>query len=130
MNVKITAGSASTDPASTKNTGSDTSPIIIPTSTKKIRRGTKIYRVTSGLMVRSYNRFEAERLLHDHALHSTVSDIQRYGIRVDRRMEVVPGYQGAPTHVCRYWISTDQHERACQVLGVSSVDQLKFREVA
>lgn len=65
---------------------------------------TKINRVFLALASgRSYNRFEAARELHDTCLHSTVSDIQRnYGVQIHRSFEVVPGYQGAPTHVCRY----------------------------
>lgn len=65
---------------------------------------TKINRVFLALASgRSYNRFEAARELHDTCLHSTVSDIQqRFDVQIDRSFEVVPGYQGAPTHVCRY----------------------------
>lgn len=84
-----------------------------------VRRGTKLHRVLAALIERSYNRFEAARLLHDTALHSTVSTIQnQYGIRVDRRDETVPGFQGAPTRVCRYWIAPSQHARAYSALGV------------
>lgn len=66
---------------------------------------------------RSYNRFEAERVLSDHCLHSTVSTIQGKGIRVERRDEVVPGYQGIPTHVCRYWLGPSEREKAAALLG-------------
>ena len=86
---------------------------------KKIRPNTKLHRVLSALLLRSYHRFEAERELHDHALHSTVSTIQNsYGIRVDRRMVTVPGFQNIPTRVARYWISSDQHPQAFRLLGV------------
>src|SRR5690625_2160681 len=65
---------------------------------------TKINRVFLALASgRSYNRFEAARELHDTCLHSTVSAIQqRFDVQIHRSFEVVPGYQGAPTHVCRY----------------------------
>ena len=86
--------------------------------TRKVKPNTKLYRVIAGLLVRSFNRFEAERLLHDHALNSTVSTIQNtYGVRVERVMEEVPGYQGMPTNVCRYWIAKDQHSKGLEVLG-------------
>src|SRR5690606_15459193 len=53
---------------------------------------------------RSFNRFEAARELHDHCLHSTASTIQAKGIRIYRREETIPGYQGIPTRCCRYWL--------------------------
>ena len=87
-------------------------------SLPKTNKNTKQYRVLKALLNRSYNRFEAARELHDWALHSTVSTIQKtWGIRVDRQIETVPGYQGEPTRVCRYWISSDQCERTHQILG-------------
>lgn len=66
----------------------------------------------------SYNRFEAECKLNDHCLHSTVSTLQRKGITVERRDEIVPGYQGIPTHVCRYWLAVEQREKARGLLGI------------
>jgi hypothetical protein len=53
---------------------------------------------------RAFNRFEAERELHDHCLHSTVATIESKGVRIARRVERVPGFQGIPTDVCRYWL--------------------------
>jgi len=89
---------------------------------RKIKKNTKTDRVLKALMSRSYNRFEAERDLHDHALNSTVSNIQiKHGIRVDRCSETVPGYQGAPTTVSRYWISVDQREKCLIAIGESNV---------
>lgn len=67
---------------------------------------------------RSFNRFEAERVLNDHCLHSTVSTIQAKGVQIERRDEVVPGYQAIPTHVCRYWLAEENRERARRLLGV------------
>ena len=89
-----------------------------PIITRKIKRNTKLYRVLSALLKRSYNLFEASDVLHDRSLHSTVSTIQNvYGIRVDRRIETVPGFEGAPTRVSRYWISSSQHPIALKLLG-------------
>jgi len=72
---------------------------------------TKISRVFSALMEGlSFNRFEAEHQLHDHCLHSTISDIQkRYGIEVSRVFETVPCLQGMATTRCkRYWIALEE----------------------
>lgn len=64
----------------------------------------------------SFNRFEAERQLNDHALHSTVSTLQSKGVVIDRRMECVPGFQDLPTHVCRYRLSPASIEDAKTLL--------------
>lgn len=49
----------------------------------------------------SWNRFEAERALGDHCLHSTVAKLQALGLLIDRQLEVVQGRFGA-AHVKRY----------------------------
>ena len=74
---------------------------------------TKTERVYMALMKgKSFNRFEAERILHDHCLHSTVSTLQqKHCIDISRRHEIVSGYQGNPTSVCRYWIDIKERER-------------------
>lgn len=71
---------------------------------------TKTGRVLSALMTgRSYNRFEAERYLHDHCLNSTVAELQnRYKIKINRRYESFAGYKGKPARCCRYWIDADE----------------------
>lgn len=69
---------------------------------------------------RSWNRFEAERELHDHCLHTTVSTIQQKGIPVSRKDEIVPGYQGIPTHVSRYWLDKEALQRARELLGIAA----------
>lgn len=66
---------------------------------------------------RSLNRFQAERPvsdggLSDHCLHSTVSTIQGKGVRISRKFESVPGYQGIKTECCRYWIDPDPENLA------------------
>lgn len=74
---------------------------------------TKKSRVFRALLTgRSFNRFEAERALHDHCLHTTISEIEKsYQVTVDRDFETVPGYQGSPTRVCRYWINSKEIAR-------------------
>lgn len=67
---------------------------------------------------RSFNRFEAERQLHDHALHSTVAMLQFRGLVIDRTMESVPGYQGLPTRIMRYWLSPASVDAAKALLGI------------
>ncbi|MGK0489012.1 MAG: hypothetical protein ACJAXB_002203 [Candidatus Endobugula sp.] len=70
-------------------------------------------RVLFALFKGFYNRFEAERKLSDHCLHSTVSTLQNsHGIEVKRKFEMVPGYMGIMTKVCRYWIEQSQYEKA------------------
>lgn len=68
---------------------------------------------------RSFNRFEAECVLNDHCLHSTVSTIQAKGVQIERRDEVVPGYQRIPTHVRRYWLAPENTENALNLLRLA-----------
>lgn len=70
---------------------------------------------------KSYNRFEAERHLNDHCLHTTVSTIQNRGVTIHREFEEVPGYMGIPTRVCRYWLDhgNDNFKRATALLPAS-----------
>lgn len=74
---------------------------------------TKMGRVLAALLDgKSYNRFEAERWLHDHCLNSTVADLQiAFHIKIFREFETVPGYNGNPIRCCRYWIEPDEIRR-------------------
>lgn len=65
---------------------------------------------------KTLNRFEAERV-GDHTLHSTVSGIQTRGVTILRKEEVVPGYMGCSTRVCRYWLDPSSRARAFELLG-------------
>ena len=65
----------------------------------------------------SFNRFEAERQLNDHCLHSTVSTLQDMGLVIERQFETVPGYRNIPTRVCRYWLHPESKELAGKLLG-------------
>lgn len=83
----------------------------------RIRRNTKLGRILTVLAAgRSLNRFEAERI-GDHCLHSTVAKIERYGIRVQRHGETVPGYGGHRVRVMRYSLSDDDRRLATISLG-------------
>lgn len=74
------------------------------------------------LDLKSLNRFEAERRVNDHCLHSTVSYLNReFGIVIDRSFETVPALKGRATaRVCRYRLnpSPDNLKRARGVLGI------------
>lgn len=83
------------------------------------RPGTKLARVLNALATgRSFNRFESERELHDHVLHSSVAAIERrFGLKVARHEETVPGFGGHPTRVMRYWLDPDQQTMARAIIG-------------
>lgn len=66
---------------------------------------------------RSLNRFQSEIEVRDHCLPSTVSVLQEKGVVILRKDEVVPGFQGIPTHVCRYWLAPESLQRAAELLG-------------
>ena len=86
-----------------------------PTS---IREGTKLAAVLSALAEgQTLNRFEAERVVHDHVLPTSISELEKRGIRVERREETVRGYRGHPTRVKRYWLAEDQRAAAKALLG-------------
>jgi len=70
-------------------------------------------RVFQALMSgRSFNRFEAERQLFDHCLHSTVATLEKkHDITISRKYEAVRGYMGASTKCCRYWIEKEEIKR-------------------
>lgn len=81
-------------------------------------------RVLNALVAgQSFNRFEAERELADHCLHSTVSTLQSKGVRILRRTERVPGYMGIPTECRRYWIDPQSRQRASELLKPSGLIQ-------
>ena len=84
-----------------------------------LSKKSKIYRVLVALSRgKSFNRFQAEIELHDHSLYGTVHNIQnRYNITVSRKNEVVPGYMGAKTRCCRYWLSEEQQEKAKKLIN-------------
>lgn len=86
----------------------------------------KWQRVLSALLDgRTFNRFEAERQLNDHCLHTTVSTLQDMGVTIPREYETVPGYQGIPTRVCRYWLEQSEPNlrRASFLLGRSDTEK-------
>lgn len=71
---------------------------------------------------KTLNRFDAYRELRDSCLNTTVSQIERRGVRISRREETVPGAFG-PVHCCRYWLAPESLQRARQLLGLSTNTQ-------
>ncbi len=88
------------------------------TNNSKIRKGTKLHSVISYLVGgNTLHRFQAEKVVRDHTLPSTVSGFQRTtGIMVARKLITVPGYQGAPTAVALYWLEAEERVRAKKLL--------------
>lgn len=84
----------------------------------KPKRPTKWIEVLQTLATgRSLNRFDAERLHHDHCLNSTISGIEAMGVKVARSPESVPGAFGKATHVKRYFLEADQVEKARELIA-------------
>lgn len=66
---------------------------------------------------RSLNRFQAARELRDHVLNTTISQLERRGLVIQRKDEQVPGHFG-PVSCKRYWLSPESHQRAAELLGL------------
>lgn len=59
-----------------------------------------------------HHRFSAEKV-GDHALPSTISDLQKkHGIYFDRKRVKVPNRFGSETSVCLYWLDGSNLEKA------------------
>lgn len=87
----------------------------------QVKPGTKLHKVLAALARGgSYNRFQAERELRDHVLPSTISKIERLGITVARRTEVVPGHTGSRVACARYWLEPGERDKAVALLGCKS----------
>ena len=81
---------------------------------RKPKAPTKLERVLTYLATgRSLHRFEAEREVNDHCLHSTMSEIKHsLGISYQVKYETVPGWRGHPTRVARYWLDAEAQVEA------------------
>lgn len=74
----------------------------------------------------SLNRFEAEKLVNDHCLNSTMSSVKnRYGVIYRSMPEIVPGSGSRPTRVMRYWLEEESCHKAKLLLA-----RLKTRRIA
>jgi hypothetical protein len=94
-------------------------------NTNVIAKTKKWQRVLTYLLSgRSLNRFEAERVVNDHCLHSSISGLERHsGIVFDRRFETVACLNGTDeVRVKRYWLRLEPNNfrRTRAVLGLST----------
>ncbi|WP_250482086.1 hypothetical protein [Caballeronia sp. NCTM5] len=96
--------------------------------TQKIKPGTKRWNVLRELLTRGERGltcFDAVYVCHDYVLRSTVSELQSfYGIRIDRRTDHVPNAFDGKTTCSRYWLASDQHELAAEILGLQTAATL------
>lgn len=79
----------------------------------------KYLRVTGGFVdrgARGWNHFEAARELRDWCLNTTVSQLEKRGLKILRRDETVPGHFG-PVRCSRYWLAPESFDRARELLG-------------
>jgi hypothetical protein len=77
------------------------------------RLPSKKKKVGLALIDRSLNRFEAERIVNDHTLNSTVSTLRNlHGLPIEGNWETVPGWKGVPVRVIRYQITDENKEVA------------------
>ena len=82
-------------------------------------QGTKWQRVLAAFLMRGlhgWNRFEAARELRDHVLPTTVSQLEKRGVRISRREETIEGHYG-PITCARYWLAPEGCQRARDLLG-------------
>jgi len=86
----------------------------------KLRAGTKRANLLRTFLERGelgLNRFDAERLAHDHVLPSSVASLVRdFGFAFPRREESVPGFNGSKVECVRYWLSDDDAILASELL--------------
>ncbi len=75
-----------------------------------IKIGRVLHRLCCG---ETFNRFQAEAWLHDHALNSTISELANdHYISIKRQWETVPGYRQKPTPCVRYSIDPNPRNLA------------------
>lgn len=79
----------------------------------------KWWRTLRALRTRPHlHRFQAERdpEVRDHTLPSTVADLERKGLRIDRRIVKLRGFAGSDALVAEYHLAPDQYELADRLL--------------
>lgn len=72
------------------------------------RKQTRI--LTALLRGERLHRRIAERQYGDHALPSTVATLGSLGVRIERRIEEMPGYAGESAYMAVYWIDATNAE--------------------
>src|SRR5258705_493757 len=108
------AAAAAADPGRGDKTGVQIERSATARAVQPPRKWARILRAL--LDGRRLNRFEAARELRDWCLNTTVSQLERRGLRILRKDEVVPGAFG-PVHCCRYWLAPESTARAHELLG-------------
>ena len=74
-------------------------------------------RVLMALLAGSLNRWEATRApIKDWCLPSTVSELEKRGVTIQRKAETVPGSYG-DVHCQRYWVAPESREVAARLLA-------------
>jgi len=92
--------------------------LLVENAARKVSR--KWIRVLRALANRpTLNRFQAETdaEIRDHCLNSTIPEIERKGVRIDRRMVKLYGFGGAPVFCCEYSLDDEQRSKARMLLG-------------
>lgn len=93
----------------------------VPRSPKRIRHGTKRSNLVRSFLSRGdlgMNRFEAERIAHDHVLPSSVSQLMRdYGFKFEREAEQIPGFNGSSVETMRYRFTAHDRQLALELLA-------------
>ena len=82
----------------------------------------KWHRVLDALVRRpSLHRFTAERdpEVRDHCLPTTISELQKRGLVIERKIIEVPGYQGGVAHIAEYSLAPADREAARRLLASS-----------
>jgi hypothetical protein len=94
-----------------------------PPGAVNIRPTPKWQRVVLTLLTRPrLNRFEAERdpTIRDHCLPSTIAELERKGLRIERCLAKVPGYLGSTAIVAEYSLTDPQRLIAERLLERSA----------
>ena len=130
MTTRETGATASDrDPQGTNQRHAEFSGVAGAPQINRIPR--KWQRVLAAFLTgRSFNRFDSERDLSDHCLHSTVSEIESKGVKIRRQSEQVPGYQNIPTDVKRYWLDPSDVESVTKARELLSAEPKATRKAA
>jgi len=104
-------------PAATGPIRKDLSSFIISQEKPLGKLDSMLKRFASG---ERHHRFSAEKV-GDHALPSTISDLQKkHGIRFDRKRVKIPNRFDSKTSICLYWLDGSNLEKARVHCGLSS----------
>jgi hypothetical protein len=107
-------GAAAADTAGSREDTQDVGKLTATPAPAQPRKWRRVLRaLVDG---RTLNRFDAYRELRDSCLNTTISQLERRGVRISRRDETVPGAFG-PVRCCRYRLSPESRIRALELLA-------------